>query len=155
MSGSVGGLASIFWENSEIVDKLQSFQDVGHFFFHEQYAFSQSVLSETQTLFVPLVEKLGYVYDDQESSDTTLLRTLAITQAAAAADDGYCTHLNTSVDSHLLALVQSDNRTSKPISTVSGLRKCVRNPCRAPADHICHGMLCTHVYVQRSMLINY
>lgn len=32
MSGSVGGLASIFWENSEIVDKLQSFQGVGQFF---------------------------------------------------------------------------------------------------------------------------
>jgi aminopeptidase 2 len=37
-------------------------------------------------LFAPLVEKLGYEYSDSDSADTTLLRTLAIQQAAAAGD---------------------------------------------------------------------
>lgn len=42
-----------------------------------------------QALFVPLVDKLGYEYPDGESTDTSLLRTCAITQAANAQDGGY------------------------------------------------------------------
>lgn len=43
--------------------------------------------SSQQQLFLPLVEKLGYEYSDQDSSDTTLLRTLAINRAAAAREE--------------------------------------------------------------------
>jgi aminopeptidase 2 len=41
-----------------------------------------------QELFVPLVEKLGYEYSNADSADTSLLRTLAISQAALAGNEG-------------------------------------------------------------------
>ena len=39
-----------------------------------------------QALFVPLVHRLGYDYADTDSTDISLLRTCAITQAAEARD---------------------------------------------------------------------
>jgi aminopeptidase 2 len=42
----------------------------------------------SKELFVPLVNKLGYNYADCDSTDTSLLRTCAITQAAMARDPG-------------------------------------------------------------------
>ena len=41
-----------------------------------------------QTLFVPLVNKLGYEYSDSDARDTSLLRTFAVEQASAAGDEG-------------------------------------------------------------------
>ncbi|PPQ65107.1 hypothetical protein CVT24_003068 [Panaeolus cyanescens] len=65
VSEAIGGLISIWWENTEVVDKLNALR---------------------RKLFVPLVEKLGYEYAPEDSRDTSLLRTLAIGQAAAARD---------------------------------------------------------------------
>ncbi|KAF9054698.1 leucyl aminopeptidase [Panaeolus papilionaceus] len=62
---AVEELISIWWENPEVVNKLNAF---------------------SRKLFVPLVEKLGYEYSPDDSPDVTLLRTLAITQSAAARD---------------------------------------------------------------------
>ena len=42
-----------------------------------------------QELFSPLVEKLGYEYPAEEPMDMSLLRTLAISQAANGGDEGY------------------------------------------------------------------
>lgn len=47
-----------------------------------------------QSLFTPIVLKLGYEYSAQDSADTTQLRTLAVTQAAEGGS-------KTSVHSHL------------------------------------------------------
>ncbi|KAF8633724.1 hypothetical protein AX17_004382 [Amanita inopinata Kibby_2008] len=67
ISESVSGLISVWWEDPKIVDKLNEFR---------------------RGLFVPLVEQLGYEYEEGETADTTLLRTCAITQAALAGDKG-------------------------------------------------------------------
>ena len=40
-----------------------------------------------QRICLPLVERLGYDYSEDDSADTSLLRTLAITQAALAGDE--------------------------------------------------------------------
>ncbi|KAG5645001.1 hypothetical protein DXG03_007278 [Asterophora parasitica] len=64
---SLAGLVSIWWENPKIVDQLNGLR---------------------RALFVPLVNKLGYEYSASESTDTSLLRTLAISQAAGARDEG-------------------------------------------------------------------
>ena len=42
-----------------------------------------------QSLFSPLVQKLGYEYSPEDSTDIRELRTLAITQAASAEDESY------------------------------------------------------------------
>ncbi|KAF8892603.1 leucyl aminopeptidase [Infundibulicybe gibba] len=63
----LSSLVSIWWEHKDIVDKLNAFR---------------------RTLFVPLVEQLGYDYTDTDTTDTSLLRTCAITNAAAARDEG-------------------------------------------------------------------
>ncbi|KAF8969809.1 leucyl aminopeptidase [Flammula alnicola] len=67
IGNGVGELLSIWWEHPEVVDKLNAFR---------------------RTLFVPLVEKLGYEYAEKESRDTSLLRTLAVEQAVGAGDEG-------------------------------------------------------------------
>ncbi|KAF8162999.1 leucyl aminopeptidase [Crassisporium funariophilum] len=64
---NLSGLISVWWEHPEVVDKLNAFR---------------------RTLFVPLVNKLGYEYSESESRDTSLLRTLAVGQAADAQDEG-------------------------------------------------------------------
>ncbi|KAG6821168.1 hypothetical protein H0H93_005388 [Arthromyces matolae] len=58
ISESLAGLVSIWWETPQIA------------------------------LFVPLVEKFGYEYPTTDSVDRSLLRTCAITQAAAGKDEG-------------------------------------------------------------------
>ncbi|PPQ87694.1 hypothetical protein CVT25_011461 [Psilocybe cyanescens] len=63
ISLSLSEIRSIWWEYPEITDTLDVF---------------------LRSLFVPLVEKLGYEYPDGESVDTSLLRTLAIEQAFEA-----------------------------------------------------------------------
>ncbi|PFH48473.1 hypothetical protein AMATHDRAFT_65385 [Amanita thiersii Skay4041] len=65
MSISITGIISIWWEYPHIVEKLDAFR---------------------RTLFMRLVEQLGYEHKDRESADTTMLRTCAITQAALAGD---------------------------------------------------------------------
>ncbi|KAG6919995.1 hypothetical protein DXG01_013344 [Tephrocybe rancida] len=67
ISESLSGLVSIWWEHPQIVDQLNVFR---------------------RALFVPLVNKLGYEYAATDSTDTSLLRTCAISQAAAAKDEG-------------------------------------------------------------------
>ncbi|CAA7267619.1 unnamed protein product [Cyclocybe aegerita] len=64
---SLAGLVSIWWEHPKIIDQLNAFR---------------------RALFVPLVNKLGYEYPAGESRDISLLRTLAVTQASAARDEG-------------------------------------------------------------------
>jgi len=73
ISESLFNLVSVWWEHPEIVDKLNAFR---------------------QELFVPLVEKLGYEYSNADSADTSLLRTLAISQAALAGNEGVINELN-------------------------------------------------------------
>lgn len=46
-------------------------------------------MDEWQSLFVPLVDKLGYNYPEGESLDASLLRKLAIGQALVAGDEGW------------------------------------------------------------------
>ncbi|KAF9533368.1 leucyl aminopeptidase [Crepidotus variabilis] len=64
---SIAALNSTFWESPETVDDLNALR---------------------RTLFSPLVKQLGYDYPAKESPDTRLLRTLAISQAASAKDEG-------------------------------------------------------------------
>jgi aminopeptidase 2 len=66
IGNSIGDIMSIWWENDAVVEKLKAFR---------------------RALFVPLVEKLGFDYPEKESVDTTLLRTLAVAQAAGAGDE--------------------------------------------------------------------
>ncbi|TFK74328.1 leucyl aminopeptidase [Pluteus cervinus] len=67
IADSLSGLVSTWWENQEVVDKINAFR---------------------RSLFVPLVGRLGYEYPDNESPEITQLRTCAITQAASADDEG-------------------------------------------------------------------
>ncbi|TFK42895.1 peptidase family M1-domain-containing protein [Crucibulum laeve] len=62
---SVSNLVTIWWEHPQIVEQLNAFR---------------------RALFVPLVEKLGYEYSASDSPDITELRTIAISQSAAARD---------------------------------------------------------------------
>jgi len=64
---NLSSLVSVWWENPHLVDHLNAFRRI---------------------LFVPLVDRLGYDYADTDSTDTLLLRTCAITQAAQAKDPG-------------------------------------------------------------------
>ncbi|KDR73449.1 hypothetical protein GALMADRAFT_71758 [Galerina marginata CBS 339.88] len=64
---NLGDLKSIWWEHPEITAKLDAFR---------------------RSLFVPLVEKLGYQYPKDEPLDRSLLRTLAIGQATSGVGDG-------------------------------------------------------------------
>jgi hypothetical protein len=45
-----------------------------------------SLSNRMQTLFSPLVERLGFEYSENDSADTTQLRTLVIAGAATAGD---------------------------------------------------------------------
>ncbi|KAF9533367.1 hypothetical protein CPB83DRAFT_845145 [Crepidotus variabilis] len=63
---NISALISAFWESPEIVDGLNTLR---------------------RALFFPLVLQLGYDYTNDESSDTGLLRTLAISQAANAKEE--------------------------------------------------------------------
>jgi aminopeptidase 2 len=83
---SLSSLVSIWWENPRLVDHLNAFRRVCHLYFTHLYLAID--LSFFQALFVPLVNRLGYHYADTDSSDTLLLRTCAITQAAQAKDPG-------------------------------------------------------------------
>ncbi|KAF8199715.1 leucyl aminopeptidase [Pholiota molesta] len=67
IGNSLEEICSIWWENFEVVEGLDAFRCI---------------------LFAPLVERLGYKYSKNESTDRTLLRTLAITQAARAGHEG-------------------------------------------------------------------
>ncbi|KAJ2930053.1 hypothetical protein H1R20_g7024, partial [Candolleomyces eurysporus] len=58
---SISGLVSIWWEHPEVVDKLNAFR---------------------RSLFTPIVDRLGYEFNESDSRDVKLLRKLAITQAA-------------------------------------------------------------------------
>ncbi|KAF8232360.1 hypothetical protein L208DRAFT_1272750 [Tricholoma matsutake] len=67
IADSLSSLVSVWWEHPRLVDQINAFR---------------------RALFVPLVTRLGYEYADTDSTDTSLLRTCAITQAAAARDHG-------------------------------------------------------------------
>ncbi|KAG5639615.1 hypothetical protein H0H81_010817 [Sphagnurus paluster] len=87
ISDSLASLVSIWWEHPEIVDHLNAFRRVRDMSLKDG-PFSDFALLVLQALFVPLVNKLGYEYSATESTDTSLLRTCAITQAAGAKDEG-------------------------------------------------------------------
>ncbi|KAJ7489700.1 leucyl aminopeptidase [Mycena galericulata] len=65
IAANINGLLETWWEHPKIVERL---------------------LSLDRSIFVPLVSKLGYEYDSEESSDTAALRTLAVKRAANAGD---------------------------------------------------------------------
>jgi len=67
ISEIVSGLVSVWWEYPEIVNEMNAFR---------------------RMLFVPLVNQLGYEFDERDSPDITSLRSSAITQAALAGDEG-------------------------------------------------------------------
>ncbi|KIL68636.1 hypothetical protein M378DRAFT_71638 [Amanita muscaria Koide BX008] len=67
ISENVSALVSVWWEHPDIVERMNVFRRI---------------------LFVPLVNQLGYEYEEKESPDTTSLRTCAITEAALAGDPG-------------------------------------------------------------------
>jgi len=69
---NIGALISIWWEHPDVVNGLNTFR---------------------RSLFGPLVKSLGYEYASDDSADTTLLRTLAITQAANAEDESVVNEL--------------------------------------------------------------
>ncbi|KAG9226085.1 hypothetical protein CCMSSC00406_0004996 [Pleurotus cornucopiae] len=62
---NLGSLASIWWENDQAIELINNFR---------------------RALFVPLVDKLGFEYADDESADIRQLRTLAISGAAQAGE---------------------------------------------------------------------
>ncbi|KAL9714866.1 Aminopeptidase 2 mitochondrial [Leucoagaricus gongylophorus] len=72
ISENLSTLVSTWWENQLVVDRLNALR---------------------RALFVPLVAKLGFEYSVDDSADTTLLRTLAISGAAAAHDTGVIAEL--------------------------------------------------------------
>ncbi len=51
-------------------------------------AFIRSNTDYTKELFAPIVDRLGYEYDQDESDDIHELRTTAISEAADAGDEG-------------------------------------------------------------------
>lgn len=77
-------LSSIWWEHPEIVAKLCAFRRVGAI---------QSLLTHLplrpQSLFSPVVQRLGYEFSPSDSADTTELRRHAIDEAARAGDEKY------------------------------------------------------------------
>lgn len=85
---NLDGLISIWWEHPELVDQLNAFRRVCRITARPGLTRLTDPLLE-QELFVPLVQRLGYEYSDKDSIDTSLLRTLAITQAAGTRDEGY------------------------------------------------------------------
>ncbi|GLB35338.1 putative aminopeptidase [Lyophyllum shimeji] len=77
MAQNLSALASIWWEHPKIVERLNAFR---------------------RDLFVPTVDRLGYEYLPTDATDTSLLRTLAISQAAAADDEGVVKELKSRFD---------------------------------------------------------
>jgi hypothetical protein len=67
-----------------------------------------------QALYNPLVKRLGYEYFENDSADTTLLRTRAIHQAALAEDQEYIIHYNRRLQI-LSCYVQCTERTQKSL----------------------------------------
>ncbi|KAF9463935.1 leucyl aminopeptidase [Collybia nuda] len=67
IADNLSDLVSVWWEDPQLLDSLNAFR---------------------KALFVPLVNKLGYEYSDTEPTDTSLLRTCAVEQAALARDAG-------------------------------------------------------------------
>ncbi|KAF9265351.1 leucyl aminopeptidase [Marasmius fiardii PR-910] len=65
ISAALSGIASVWWEHSEILDYLDAFR---------------------RSMFAPLVQRLGYDYSDADSIDTTQLRTCAIDHAVSAGE---------------------------------------------------------------------
>ncbi|KAL1709873.1 hypothetical protein EV121DRAFT_252475 [Schizophyllum commune] len=63
IASNLSSLTSIWWEHEDVADKLKAFR---------------------RSLFVPIVDRLGYEYSADEHPDVTQLRTLAISQSAAS-----------------------------------------------------------------------
>ncbi|KAF8985615.1 leucyl aminopeptidase [Cyathus striatus] len=72
ISDNLRDLVSTWWEHEDIVDQLNAFR---------------------RALFVPIVKQLGFDYSNSEPTEVTELRTCAISQAAAACDEGVITEL--------------------------------------------------------------
>ncbi|KAF5327080.1 hypothetical protein D9619_004508 [Psilocybe cf. subviscida] len=72
VGANVTMLLSVWWENPSIVDRLNELRRI---------------------LFTPLVSKYGYHYPASEATDVSLLRTLAIEQAASAGESGVVNEL--------------------------------------------------------------
>ncbi|KEP46132.1 leucyl aminopeptidase [Rhizoctonia solani 123E] len=78
ISSELSSLASVWWEQpQEVTDALRGFR---------------------RHLFVPLVKKLGYEYNDSESPDVHELRTIAITQSAICRDESVIRELRMRFD---------------------------------------------------------
>ncbi|KAF8921527.1 leucyl aminopeptidase [Mucidula mucida] len=77
ISGNLAGLVSTWWEYPEIVDNLNAFR---------------------RSIFVPLVDKLGYDFPDSEPTDITRLRSCVVGEAAAAKDEGVIKELRARFD---------------------------------------------------------
>ncbi|KAF9050721.1 leucyl aminopeptidase [Hymenopellis radicata] len=77
ISGNLAGLVSTWWEYPEIVDNLNALR---------------------RSLFVPLVDKLGYDFPDSEPTDITRLRSCVVGEAAAAKDEGVIKELRARFD---------------------------------------------------------
>jgi hypothetical protein len=70
------------------------------------------------------VKKLGYEYPAGESRDTTLLRTLAVKQAADAGDERWVKRVpRWCLKVELFLIVQGDRGVEKPIPALQGDRK--------------------------------
>ncbi|KAJ7134962.1 leucyl aminopeptidase [Mycena crocata] len=67
VSGTLGSLVFTFWESPRTVEILRAF---------------------IRSLFVPIVNRLGYEYSADEPTDVTLLRTCAISAALTGRDEG-------------------------------------------------------------------
>ncbi|KAH8814520.1 leucyl aminopeptidase [Flagelloscypha sp. PMI_526] len=77
IASGLAEIPSIWWEYPEILDQFNAFR---------------------RSLYVPLVEKLGFEYEMDEHPDVTMLRTLAISNAARAGDESVNAHLKSNFD---------------------------------------------------------
>ncbi|KAF6764898.1 leucyl aminopeptidase [Ephemerocybe angulata] len=91
---NLGGLISIWWEHPEIVDQLNAFR---------------------RSLFTPIVDRLGYEFNESDSRDVKLLRKLAITQAAGAKESKVIDELK----SRFAHLVQTGDDSKIPSDIMS------------------------------------
>ncbi|KXN83489.1 Aminopeptidase 2, mitochondrial [Leucoagaricus sp. SymC.cos] len=109
---NLSALVSTWWENQLVVDQLNALR---------------------RTLFAPLVKQLGYEYSTNDSADTTMLRTLAISQAAAARDPDVIKELQSRFEHYMKT--GDDSRIPADLQRVT-YSTVVRNGGRAEYDAI-------------------
>lgn len=82
---SLSSVRDVWWEYPDIVDSLDAFRRVSSLALL-YWARQWRLTILYKSLFVPLVEKLGYKYPKGEALDKLLLRTLAVEHAYEAGD---------------------------------------------------------------------